>query len=116
MIFKPGKGGLFMAQWNKDAEQVMAERFDKDTVIALATVDEETPHVRFVNAIYTDGVFYFITDARSNKIRHMEKQPVVAIAGEWFTAHGRAVNLGTMGQRGKPAYCPDTEAGLCRLD
>ena len=83
-----------MAQWNKDAEQVMAERFGKDTVIALATVDEETPHVRFVNAIYTDGVFYFITDARSNKIRHMEKQPVVAIAGEWFTAHGRAVNLG----------------------
>ena len=83
-----------MAQWNKDAEQVMAERFDKDTVIALATVDEETPHARFVNAIYTDGVFYFITDARSNKIRHMEKQPVVAIAGEWFTAHGRAVNLG----------------------
>lgn len=32
------------------------------------------------------------------KSRHMEKQPVVAIAGEWFTAHGRAVNLGPWGK------------------
>lgn len=30
----------------------------------------------------------------SNKMKQIEKNPKVAIAGNWFTAHGKGVNLG----------------------
>ena len=33
-----------------------------------------------------------------NKIKQIEKNPNVAIAGEWFTAHGRGKNLGYFGK------------------
>ncbi len=78
----------------QEAEQIMIERFGKDTVIALATVENEIPFVRSVNAYYEDGAFYIITNALSNKMKQIEKNPAVAIAGDWFTAHGRGVNLG----------------------
>lgn len=38
-----------------EAEKIMIERFGKDTVIALATVEQEVPYVRKVNAYYEDG-------------------------------------------------------------
>lgn len=83
-----------MKKLSQEAESVMMERFGKDTVIALATVENDVPFVRYVNAYYENGAFYMITHALSNKMRHMENNPTVAIAGEWFTAHGKAVNLG----------------------
>ena len=81
-----------------EAEKIMTERFGKDTVIALATVEHEVPYVRKVNAYYEDGSFYIITYALSNKIKQIEKNPNVAIAGEWFTAHGKGKNLGYFGK------------------
>ena len=51
-----------------------------------------------VNAYYEDGSFYIITYALTNKIKQIEKNPNVAIAGEWFTAHGRGKNLGYFGK------------------
>ena len=38
-----------------EAEKIMTERFGKDTVIALATVEQEVPYVRKVSAYYGDG-------------------------------------------------------------
>ena len=35
-----------------------------------------------------------MTHARSNKMRHIQKNSTVAICGEWFTAHGVGENLG----------------------
>ena len=87
-----------MKNWNEHAEDIMISRFGKDTVIALATVDHGMPYVRYVNAYYENGAFYTITYALSNKMKHMESSPVVAIAGEWFTAHGRGVSLGWFGK------------------
>ena len=78
-----------MKKLSEDAEKIMAERFGKDTIIALATVENEVPFVRYVNAYYEDGSFYIITYAFSNKMKHMESNSTVAIAGEWFTAHGK---------------------------
>lgn len=72
----------------------MIERFGKDTIIALATTEQETPYVRYVNAYYENGAFYIITYALSNKMQHIKNNSVVAIAGEWFTAHGTGVSLG----------------------
>ncbi|MDE5930867.1 MAG: pyridoxamine 5'-phosphate oxidase family protein [Lachnospiraceae bacterium] len=83
----------------QEAEKIMKERFGKDTVIALATVEDGVPYVRNVNAYYEDGAFYIITYALSNKIKHIENNPVVAIAGDWFTAHGKGINLGYFGKK-----------------
>ena len=69
---------------DKEIEPIMKERFGRDTVIALATYDTETPYVRFVNSYYEDGAFYVITYALSNKMRQIGQNPVVAVAGEWF--------------------------------
>lgn len=81
-----------------EAEKIMMERFGKDTVVALATAEKEVPYVRSVNAYYEDGAFYIITHARSNKMKQIENNPVVAISGEWFTAYGKGVNLGYFGK------------------
>ena len=87
-----------MGKLGSEAEKIMIERLGKDTVIALATVEHEVPYVRNVNAYYEDGSFYIITYALTNKIKQIEKNPNVAIAGEWFTAHGRGKNLGYFGK------------------
>ena len=92
------KGDDFVKKLSEDAEKIMAERFGKDTIIALATVENEVPFVRYVNAYYENGAFYIITYALSNKMRHMESNSTVAIAGEWFTAHGKSINLGYFGK------------------
>lgn len=83
-----------MKRFSQEAEQIMIERFGKDTLIALATTENEVPYVRYVNAYYENGAFYIITYALSNKMQHIRANPVVAIAGEWFTAHGKGINLG----------------------
>lgn len=88
-----------MKKLNEEVEKIMIERFGKDTVIALATVENEVPYVRYVNAYYENGAFYIITYALSNKMQHIRANPVVAIAGEWFTAHGKGINLGYFGKK-----------------
>ena len=87
-----------MKKMSEEAEKIMIERFGKDTVIALATVENGVPYVRYVNAYYDNGAFYIITYALSDKMKHMENDPVIAIAGEWFTAHGRGIDLGCFGK------------------
>lgn len=83
---------------NEEANKIMIERFGKDSIISLATTYEGIPYVRNVNAYYENGAFYIITYGRSNKMKHIENNPTVAIAGDWFTAHGRGINLGFFGK------------------
>ena len=61
-----------MKEFSQKAEQIMIERFGKDTTIALATAENGTPYVRYVNAYYEHGAFYIITHAHSNKMRHIK--------------------------------------------
>ena len=89
-----------MKKWVEDAEKIMMERFGKDSVIALATTMDGAPYVRSVNAFYEDGAFYVLTYGLSNKMKQIEANPIVAIAGDWFTAHGKGVNLGYFGKPG----------------
>ncbi|MBE5801600.1 MAG: pyridoxamine 5'-phosphate oxidase family protein [Clostridiales bacterium] len=81
-----------------EAAKIMKERFGKDSLIALATTEGGMPSVRMVNAYYEDGMFYVITYGCSGKMKQIEKNPAVAIAGDWFTAHGRGINLGYFGK------------------
>ncbi|MGN0762181.1 MAG: pyridoxamine 5'-phosphate oxidase family protein [Aristaeellaceae bacterium] len=76
------------------ALDVMNERFGKDSLIALATLDGGRPSVRTVDALYVDGVFYVITHALSGKMQQIAVNPAVAVSGEWFTGHGVGENIG----------------------
>lgn len=87
-----------MEKLSKTTAMLMKERFGKDNVIALATVGEGDPYVRYVNAYYEEGAFYIITYGLSNKMRQIERHEAVSIAGEWFTAKGKGVNLGYWGK------------------
>ncbi|MBD5476253.1 MAG: pyridoxamine 5'-phosphate oxidase family protein [Lachnospiraceae bacterium] len=87
-----------MGKLTSESKKIMNERFGKDNIIALATVDADVPYVRNVNAFYEEGAFYIITYALSNKMNQITKNPTVAIAGDWFTAHGKGINLGYFGK------------------
>ena len=83
-----------MKRLSIEAEQIMNERFGKDSVIALATEENGIPYVRYVNAYHEDECFYVITYALSNKIQQIRNNPVVAVTGEWFTALVKGIILG----------------------
>ena len=79
---------------DKQIENLLALRFNKDSLIALATEENGVPHVRAVNSLYEDGAFYCVTYLLSNKMRQIAKNSTVALCGEWFTGHGKAQSLG----------------------
>lgn len=83
-----------MEKLTLETKEIMNERFGKDNIIAIATVKDGKPHVRNVDGFYEDGAFYVITYALSNKMQQIEEDPNVAISGDWFTAHGKGINLG----------------------
>ncbi len=82
---------------NRDFDNILKERFSADSLISVATVDEKgKPWVRIVDAIYIDGAFYTITNAVTNKMKHINGNPFVGICGEWFSGHGKAESLGNI--------------------
>lgn len=87
-----------MEKLSKETAAIMTERFGQDTIISLATVEGDRPSVRKVDGYYEDGAFYVITYGLSNKMRQIGQNPVVGVCGDWFTAHGRGVNLGYFGK------------------
>ena len=75
--------------------EILNERFGKDSLMALATVDADgIPWVRTINAIFHEDSFYTITYALSNKMRHIKNNSSVALSGEWFSGHALGENLG----------------------
>lgn len=78
----------------QEISALMDERFGCDSLIALATVDGDSPAVRTVNAYYEYGAFYTITHALSGKMQQIGQNPKVAICGDWFTARGTAESMG----------------------
>ncbi len=86
-----------MGKLSQITEAMLLERFGKDSLISLATSVENVPYVRTVDAFYNNDAFYVLTHALSGKMKQIEKNPIVAVSGEWFTAHGRGINLGWFG-------------------
>lgn len=87
-----------MTKIPQEAEKILEEHFGKDSIIALATAENGIPYVRNVDAFYENGSFYVLTYGLSEKMKQLRKNPVAAISGEWFTAHGRAVDMGYFGK------------------
>ena len=87
-----------MEKLTKEVDAILLERFGKDSIIALATAVDYIPYVRSVDAFYENGAFYVLTHGLSSKMKQIEQNPTVALAGEWFTAQGKGVNLGYFGK------------------
>ena len=96
------------------AKEILNSRFGHDTLIALASVEDNIPYVRTVNSYYEDGCFYIITHALSNKMRQFGKNPYAAISGDWFTAHGHAVNLGCFADTNNRTIAQKLEKVFCQ--
>ena len=77
-----------------EALKILNRRFGHDTLLSVATAQDNHPHVRIVDGYYEDGAFYSVTYALSNKMQQIAINPEVAVCGEWFTAHGIGENLG----------------------
>ena len=77
-----------------EAVKILEERFGRDTLISVATLDGGRPSVRIVNGYYKEGSFYSLTQASSGKMRQLAKNPEAAICGDWFSAHGMGENIG----------------------
>ena len=87
-----------MEKLTKPIEDILVERFGKDSILSLATSVDNTPFVRQVDAFYEDRAFYVLTHGLSGKMKQIAQNPVVALSGEWFTAQGNGVNLGYFGK------------------
>lgn len=87
-----------MEKLTKEINAILLERFGKDSIIALATAVDNIPYVRSVDAFYEDGAFYVLTHGLSGKMKQIEQNPTVSLSGEWFTAQGKAINLGYFGK------------------
>ncbi len=85
----------FEVYFMKKHIEILSERFGKDSLMALATVDAKgTPWVRTIDAIFYKDSFYSITYALSGKMEQIRNNPTVAISGDWFSGHGIAENIG----------------------
>lgn len=101
-----------MADFSPQAQQIMNERFGRDSLISLATAVDGVPYVRTVNAYYEEGSFYIITYALSSKMKQLEINPIAAVSGDWFTAHGLAENMGWFGKRQNKAMADKLTAAF----
>lgn len=86
-----------MEKINEKTQSILVERFGNDSLISLATAVDNLPYVRIVDAFYDKGSFYVLTYALSNKMQQIAINPFVAIAGNWFNGHGKAINHGYFG-------------------
>lgn len=86
-----------MEKRTKEMEAILMERFGQDSILALATSVDNTPYVRNVDAFYDCGAFYILTHGLSGKMQQIARNPAVAISGEWFTAHGVGIHMGSFG-------------------
>ena len=75
-------------------------RKTQETVIPSNTTNEAyyNEHNRGNRTYYENGAFYAITHGLSNKMRQLRENPEAALAGEWFTTHGRGEDLGYFGR------------------
>lgn len=64
-------------------KKILNDRFSGDSIIALATSIKDKPYVRSVDAFYSEGSFYVLTYALSEKIKQIADKMKIAFA-EWI--------------------------------
>lgn len=72
----------------------MQKLFGKDRQFVLATVRDNAPSARYVDAYYEDGSFYAVTYAGSRKAREIAQNPSVALCNRTSRFLGAAYPIG----------------------
>jgi len=85
--------GLKMDTYEK-ALQVMNELFAKDSQFAMATVNGNTPSVRFVDTFFENGSFYVVTYSKSQKVQELKDNSQVSLCNKLYRFSGNANNIG----------------------
>ena len=67
-----------MRKLTKEVEEILLERFGKDSIISLATAIDNVSYVRNVDAFYEEGAFYVLTHGSSCKMKQIEQNPSIA--------------------------------------
>lgn len=73
---------------------VLETLFAKDYQFALATSNDNIPAVRFIDTFYDNGAFYIVTYGKSQKVKEIENNPVVALSKDLYHFTGIARNIG----------------------
>lgn len=73
---------------------VMRELFGKDSFFYLATVIDDIPSVRVVDAYYDNEVFWIVTYRQSNKVKEIESNPNVSFCKDLYSFKGKAYYAG----------------------
>ncbi len=76
------------------AIEVMNELFAKDYQLAMATVKDNIPSVRFVDTFYEDGSFYVVTYSKSQKVQELKNNSQVALCNKLYRFSGNGYNIG----------------------
>ena len=74
--------------------EVLEALFKKDSQLALATTAHNVPSLRVVDMYYTDGAFYIVTYAKSQKVQEIEANKHVALCKDLYRFQGEAYNIG----------------------
>lgn len=70
------------------------ELFGRDYTFALATINGDYPSQRVVDTYYSDGVFWIVTYALSNKVRELKANPNVSLCNNFHVFKGKAYYAG----------------------
>jgi len=76
------------------ALKVMNELFARDCQFAMATVQGNTPSIRFVDTYYEDGSFYVVTYSKSRKVQELSDNSQVALCNQLYRFSGNAYSIG----------------------
>lgn len=83
-----------MMNYFNEAIEVMKELYGKDIPMSLATVDDNRPNIRVVDAYYKDCAFYITTYTLSTKMKEISTNSNIALNHNLFVAHGEGKNIG----------------------
>ena len=107
-----------------EAVSVMKELYGRDVAMSLATVNDDKPNIRVVNAYFKEDTFYITTYTLSHKMKEIVKNPYVALNHNLFVAHGMGKNIGNPLEEGnknlreelKQVFCAFYDKHVCEED
>lgn len=73
---------------------IVEELFTRDYTFVMATVKEGAPSQRVVDTYYSDGAFWIVTYALSNKVLELKENSNAALCNNFQTFKGKAYYAG----------------------
>ncbi|MDO5292544.1 MAG: pyridoxamine 5'-phosphate oxidase family protein [bacterium] len=73
---------------------VLEELFQRDYQFVLSTCKNNMPSSRCVDTYYSDGSFWIVTYAKSQKVTEIMHNPYVSLCSNLFRFSGKAYNCG----------------------